>query len=108
MVDSTTLDRVQRYLSLQTVPEMFFGDSRLYVACPQRNLLISFSALDCLKLCSFREQERRVVSAVETSRILSEVEDAQNISAAQESASASMSTHEEQQVLSNEKRQQKL
>ena len=62
MIDSFAIDRVQNYLGLQTAPEMLFGDNRLYLACPQHNFLLSFSALDCLRLCKIDEQRNRLYS----------------------------------------------
>ena len=37
MLGSELLDKTQKHLGIQTVPEMLFGQSRLYVVCPQFN-----------------------------------------------------------------------
>ena len=67
MLDTASLDRVQSYLQLQALPDMLFGDSRLYLACPQHNFILSFSPLDCVRLCGFAAQRRRLTGGEEYS-----------------------------------------
>ena len=62
MLGSDHLDKTQKHLGIQTVPEMLFGQSRLYVVCPQYNFQLSFSPLDCLTLCKLDEQAKRLIN----------------------------------------------
>ena len=63
MLDSASLDRVQSFLGMQAVPEMLYGDNRLYLACPQLNFILSFSPLECVKLCDFNVQRQRLAGS---------------------------------------------
>ena len=60
MSDTNAIEGVQRYLGLQQVPEMLFGDSRLFFACPKHDFLLTISPIDCLRLCKFEDQAKRV------------------------------------------------
>ena len=82
LVDSNALNRTQQRYSLQTVPEMFYGDSRLYLACPQRNFLLSFSPLDCIHLCHFESAQKRLRKSESQTNI--EAVSNENVAAAQD------------------------
>jgi hypothetical protein len=52
--------KVQSYLNgVQQVPDMFFGQNRLYMINKDKNFAYSFSPLDALQFCLYEHQSLR-------------------------------------------------
>lgn len=48
---------IHDYLGIQAVPDMFFGQNRLYIACADHNILLEFSPIDALLCSKYSEQK---------------------------------------------------
>mmetsp|Transcript_40678 Transcript_40678/g.29950 ORF Transcript_40678/g.29950 Transcript_40678/m.29950 type:complete len:86 (+) Transcript_40678:85-342(+) len=57
MVSARELDQYQDRCGTMTMPEVFYGQNRLYMALPERNFLYEVAPVPALSLSSFAKRE---------------------------------------------------
>ena len=58
MFSAKQLDQISDQTGTQSMPEVFYGFNRLYLANSSHNILLEFSPLESLKLSAFAKQEQ--------------------------------------------------
>ena len=59
MIDSKSMDALGQYLQISHLPEMIFGNDRLFVSNAQERIILRFDPFEALKLTMYDERERR-------------------------------------------------
>ena len=60
MVSNLYHKKIHEYIGVQAVPDMYYGQNRLYIACIEHNILLQFSPIDSLLCCRYEEQNARI------------------------------------------------
>ena len=67
MFNMKQLDQVSDVVKTQSLPDIVFGNNRLFMVHKKRNFLYEFSPVDALSLSSYEERENRLYNEEEKS-----------------------------------------
>ena len=61
MVTTTELDKLNDQTGTMTVPEVVYGNNRLFVSNPSKNFVLEFASVPALELSGFKKQEEVLI-----------------------------------------------